>query len=86
MDAIRAVDTSDFGLQAGLFTSDWNLVQKAFEEIEVGGLMVTGVSTFRVDHVPYGGVKSSGAGREVLRYAIEEMTEMKLLMYNNRST
>lgn len=85
MDAIRAVDTSDFGLQAGLFTNDWNLVQKAFEEIEVGGLMVNDVSTFRVDHMPYGGVKSSGAGREGLRYAIEEMTEMKLLMYNNRS-
>jgi glyceraldehyde-3-phosphate dehydrogenase (NADP+) len=84
IDAIHAVDTSEFGLQAGLFTSDWNLVQKAFEEIEVGGLMVNDVSTFRVDHMPYGGVKSSGAGREGLRYAIEEMTEMKLLMYHNR--
>jgi len=82
--AIRSVDASDFGLQAGLFTNDWNLIQTAFDEIEVGGLMVNDVSTFRVDHMPYGGVKDSGIGREGLRYAIEEMTEMKLLMYNHR--
>lgn len=85
MDAIGRVDQSDFGLQAGLFTNDMNVVQKAFEEIEVGGLMVNDVSTFRVDHMPYGGVKASGFGREGLRYAIEEMTEMKLLMMNHRS-
>ncbi len=80
--AIRAVDASDFGLQAGLFTSNWNVIQEAFDEIEVGGLMVNDVSTFRVDHMPYGGVKQSGTGREGLRYAIEEMTEMKLLAFN----
>ena len=73
--------SSDFGLQAGLFTNDWNLIQTAFDRIEVGGLMVNDVSTFRVDHMPYGGVKKSGSGREGLRYAIEEMTEMKLLMF-----
>ncbi len=84
-EAIRRVDTSDFGLQAGLFTNDWNLIQTAFGEIEVGGLMVNDVSTFRVDHMPYGGVKASGFGREGLRYAIEEMTEMKMLMYHHRS-
>ena len=84
MQALRAVDDSDFGLQAGLFTNDWNLIQKAFDRVEVGGLMVNDVSTFRVDHMPYGGVKMSGAGREGLRYAIEEMTEMKLLMFNRR--
>ncbi|MDX1435481.1 MAG: aldehyde dehydrogenase family protein [Anaerolineales bacterium] len=82
--AIRAVDTGDFGLQAGLFTNDWNIIQSAFEEIEVGGLMVNDVSTFRVDHMPYGGVKDSGLGREGLRYAIEEMTEAKLLTLNPR--
>lgn len=82
--AIHSVDTSDFGLQAGLFTHDWNIIQKAFNNIEVGGLMVNDVSTFRVDHMPYGGVKASGFGREGLRYAIEEMTEMKLLMLNYR--
>lgn len=84
MDAIHAVDASDFGLQAGLFTNNWNLIQTAFDHIEVGGLMVNDVSTFRIDHMPYGGVKDSGMGREGLRYAIEEMTEMKLLMFHQR--
>ncbi len=83
-DAIRAVDSGDFGLQAGLFTNDWNVVQTAFDHIEVGGLMVNDVSTFRIDHMPYGGAKMSGMGREGLRYAIEEMTEMKLLTYQHR--
>lgn len=82
--AIKSVDTSDFGLQAGLFTKDWDLIQTAFHNIEVGGLMVNDVSTFRIDHMPYGGVKASGFGREGLRYAIEEMTEMKLMMYHHR--
>ena len=84
MEAIHSVDTGDFGLQAGIFTNDWNLIQTAFDRIEVGGLMVNDVSTFRVDHMPYGGVKQSGMGREGLRYAIEEMTEMKLLMFHQR--
>ena len=75
-----------FGLQAGIFTQDLNTVQKAFDEIQVGGLMVNDVSTFRIDHMPYGGVKQSGMGREGLRYAIEEMSEMKLLTFNRRTT
>lgn len=83
-EAIRAVDDSDFGLQAGIFTHDWSIIERAYEEIEVGGLMVNDVSTFRVDHMPYGGVKMSGFGREGLRYAIEEMTEMRLMMVNRR--
>jgi glyceraldehyde-3-phosphate dehydrogenase (NADP+) len=83
LQAMRALDRSDFGLQAGLFTRDLNLVQAAFDEIEVGGLMVNDVPTFRIDHMPYGGVKGSGLGREGLRYAIEEMTEMKLLAFKN---
>ena len=82
--AIKGVDESDFGLQAGLFTRDMNIVRQAFEDIEVGGLMVNDVSTFRIDHMPYGGVKQSGFGREGLRYAIEEMSELKLLTYNYR--
>lgn len=82
--AIAAVDDSDFGLQAGLFTHDLNIVRQAFEDIEVGGLMVNDVSTFRIDHMPYGGVRQSGFGREGLRYAIEEMSELKLLTYNYR--
>ncbi len=81
-DAIEAAGSSDFGLQAGLFTKDMNVVELAFDRIEVGGLMVNDVSTFRVDHMPYGGVKSSGTGREGLRYAIEEMTELKLVTLN----
>ena len=81
-DAITAAATTEFGLQAGLFTHDVRVIDKAFDTIDVGGLMVNDVSTFRVDHMPYGGVKSSGAGREGLRYAIEEMTELKLLAFN----
>jgi len=83
-EAIRAVDNSEFGLQAGIFTNDWRLVEEAFENLEVGGLMVNDVSTFRIDHMPYGGAKASGMGREGLRYAIEEMTEMRLLTFNRR--
>ncbi len=83
-DAIAAVDASEFGLQAGLFTNDMRVIREAFDRIEVGGLNVNDVSTFRVDHMPYGGVKQSGAGREGLRYAIQEMSEMKLLTLNPR--
>jgi acyl-CoA reductase-like NAD-dependent aldehyde dehydrogenase len=84
MDAIHAVDSSSFGLQSGLFTNDLRLIDMAFDELEVGGIMVNDISTYRIDHMPYGGVKRSGFGREGLRYAIEEMTEMKLLTYNRR--
>jgi len=83
--AIADVNDSDFGLQAGVFTNDWRVIEAAFDGIEVGGLMVNDVSTFRIDHMPYGGVKQSGAGREGLRYAIEEMSEMKLLTLNHRT-
>ena len=83
-EAIRAAGTSDFGLQAGLFTNDMRVVDRAVDRIEVGGLMVNDVPTFRADHMPYGGVKQSGFGREGLRYAIEEMTELKLVMFNPR--
>ena len=82
--AIDAAGRSEFGLQGGLFTNDMRVVDAAFDRIDVGGLMVNDVSTFRIDHMPYGGVKSSGFGREGLRYAIEEMTEQKLLTFNNR--
>lgn len=85
LEALRAVDDSDYGLQAGLFTNDVRLIDQAFDMIEVGGLMINDVSTYRIDHMPYGGVKHSGMGREGLRYAIEEMTEMKLMTFNSRS-
>lgn len=81
--AIKAVDDSDFGLQAGLFTRDAKLIRKAFNDIDVGGLIVNDVPSFRIDHMPYGGVKMSGEGREGLRYAIQEMSEMKLLVMND---
>ena len=82
--AIDAAARSEFGLQGGLFTNDVRVIERAFDRIDVGGLMVNDVSTYRIDHMPYGGVKSSGAGREGLRYAIEEMTELKLLTINTR--
>lgn len=84
-EAIAAANDSDFGLQAGLFTHDDRIITAAVEGIEVGGLMVNDVSAFRMDHMPYGGVKLSGFGREGLRYAIEEMTEMKLVTFNRRA-
>jgi acyl-CoA reductase-like NAD-dependent aldehyde dehydrogenase len=82
--ALKQVNNSSFGLQAGLFTRDAKLIFQAYEELEVGGLVAGDVPTFRIDHMPYGGVKDSGFGREGLRYAIEEMTEPKLLVMNLR--
>ena len=83
-EAIRAVGLGDYGLQAGVFTNDLELVETMFADVDVGGIMVNEVPTFRVDHMPYGGVNQSGLGREGLRYAIEEMTELKLLAVNHR--
>ena len=79
-EAIAKVNDSRYGLQAGIFTRNTDNVFKAFNEIEVGGLIHNDYPTFRVDPMPYGGVKDSGFGREGLRYAIEEMTEPKLLV------
>lgn len=81
-EAIHLANATDYGLQGGVFTQDMSRIMHAFEEIEVGGLQVNDVSTFRVDHMPYGGVKSSGIGREGVKYAIEEMTEPKLMVMN----
>ncbi len=81
-EAIARANDTDYGLQSGVFTQNLNRVLRAFESIEVGGLQVNDVSTFRVDHMPYGGIKGSGIGREGPRYAIEEMTEMKLMVVN----
>jgi glyceraldehyde-3-phosphate dehydrogenase (NADP+) len=80
-DALAAVDNSDYGLQAGLFTNDLALAWRAFERLEVGGVIINDVPTWRADHMPYGGVKLSGFGREGLKYAIEEMTEPRLLVF-----
>jgi len=83
-DALRWVNDSPYGLQAGLFTRDAKLIFQAYEELEVGGLIVGDMSSFRIDHMPYGGVKDSGLGREGLRYAIEDMTVLRLLVLNLR--
>jgi acyl-CoA reductase-like NAD-dependent aldehyde dehydrogenase len=80
--SLDALNRSEFGLQAGVFTRDFKRITKAFEALEVGGLMIGEVPTFRIDHMPYGGAKDSGLGREGLRYAIEEMTEPRLLAIN----
>jgi acyl-CoA reductase-like NAD-dependent aldehyde dehydrogenase len=84
MEAIRRINHSAYGLQAGIFTRDLKLLFNAYEELEVGGLISGDVPTFRIDQMPYGGIKDSGLGREGLRYAIEEMTEPKLLVMNSR--
>jgi acyl-CoA reductase-like NAD-dependent aldehyde dehydrogenase len=80
--ALAAVNDSAFGLQAGIFTCDNRRIFQAFEKLEVGGVVANDVPTFRADHMPYGGVKGSGTGREGARYAIEEMTERKILVLN----
>jgi glyceraldehyde-3-phosphate dehydrogenase (NADP+) len=81
-EAVAMVNDSRYGLQAGVFTNTLSHALYAFERLEVGGVMVNDVPTYRMDHMPYGGVKDSGFGREGVRYAIEEMTEMKLLGLN----
>ena len=81
-EALALANNTDFGLQSGIFTQNMNRIMRAFEELQVGGLQINDVSTFRVDMMPYGGVKGSGIGREGPRYAIEEMTEMKLMVVN----
>ena len=78
-EAIEISNDSDMGLQAGVFTNDLNKALYAARRLEVGGVMINEVPTFRVDHMPYGGIKGSGIGREGLKYAIGEMTELKMV-------
>ena len=79
-EALAFVNASDFGLQAGVFTRDLQLALRAFDVLEVGGVLINQVPTFRVENMPYGGIKDSGFGREGVRYAMEEMTELKSLI------
>jgi glyceraldehyde-3-phosphate dehydrogenase (NADP+) len=81
-EGIRMVNDSKYGLQAGIFTADLATAFAAYNEIEVGGVIVNDVPTWRVDHQPYGGVKESGFGREGVRYAMEEMSEIKIMVLN----
>ncbi|MFT5444214.1 MAG: acyl-CoA reductase-like NAD-dependent aldehyde dehydrogenase, partial [Myxococcota bacterium] len=78
--ALDEVNDSDFGLQAGIFTRDLYKAQKAWDTLHVGGVVIGDVPSWRVDHMPYGGVKDSGLGREGLRFAIEDMTEIRLMV------
>jgi glyceraldehyde-3-phosphate dehydrogenase (NADP+) len=81
-EAIQALNDSDYGLQAGLFSRDVDRIFKAYRDLDVGTVLANEIPTFRADHMPYGGIKDSGLGREGVRYAIEEMTEPKLLVLN----
>jgi acyl-CoA reductase-like NAD-dependent aldehyde dehydrogenase len=85
-EAVEEVNRSAYGLQAGVFTSNLEHTLIAFDRIEAGGVIVNDVPTWRIDHMPYGGVKDSGIGREGPRYTIEEMTEPKLLVINRQLT
>jgi len=80
--AIAEVNNSDYGLQAGVFTNKVNEMNYSFEQLDVGGVILNDVPTFRVDHMPYGGMKDSGFGREGIKYSIHEMMEPKLLVKN----
>jgi acyl-CoA reductase-like NAD-dependent aldehyde dehydrogenase len=79
-DAIRQVNDSNFGLQTGVFTNDLGHAWQAFNELEVGGVIVNDIPTYRMDNMPYGGVKDSGLGREGVRYAMDDMTEIRLMV------
>ncbi len=81
-DAVAMINDTPYGLQAGVFTNDMKRIMDAWNRIEVGGLQVNSVSTFRVDHMPYGGIKESGFGREGVKYTMEEMTELRLMVLN----
>jgi len=79
-DAVRRANASRYGLQAGVFTNDLRHAFHAFDELEVGGVIINDVPSFRVDSMPYGGVKDSGFGREGVRFSMEEMTEIRLMV------
>jgi acyl-CoA reductase-like NAD-dependent aldehyde dehydrogenase len=79
-EALRDVNDSAFGLQAGIFTRDLYKMQKAWDELEVGGVVIGDIPSWRVDNMPYGGVKDSGLGREGIRFAMEDMTEVRNLV------
>jgi aldehyde dehydrogenase (NAD+) len=83
--ALAVVDDSEFGLQAGIFCDDINKAMRAWDRLDVGGVVIGDVPSFRVDNMPYGGVKDSGLGREGIRYAIEDMTELRLLIVRDHA-
>lgn len=82
--ALERVNDSSFGIQAGVFTRDIDRIQQAWDTLHVGGVCINEVPSFRMDHMPYGGVKDSGLGREGIRWAIHDMTEPRLLLIRHR--
>jgi acyl-CoA reductase-like NAD-dependent aldehyde dehydrogenase len=78
--ALDEVNDSEFGLQAGIFTRDIYKAHRAWDKLDVGGVVIGDVPSWRVDNMPYGGVKDSGLGREGIRFAIEDMTEIRNLV------
>jgi acyl-CoA reductase-like NAD-dependent aldehyde dehydrogenase len=82
-EALAQVNDSVYGLQAGVFTRDLERAMLAHRELEVGGVVVNDVSAFRADQMPYGGSKDSGFGREGLRYAMQEMTEPRIMILSH---
>jgi len=81
-EVVDEINSSEYGLQAGLFTNRMDDIFYAYNHIECGGVVVNDIPTYRADHQPYGGMKSSGLKREGVRYAIEDMTEIKILSVN----
>jgi glyceraldehyde-3-phosphate dehydrogenase (NADP+) len=81
-EGIRQLNDSEYGLQAGIFTNRLEHALTAFDNVEAGGVIINDVPTYRIDHMPYGGVKSSGLSREGVRYTIEDMTEPRLMVLN----
>jgi glyceraldehyde-3-phosphate dehydrogenase (NADP+) len=84
-DALDLMNDSPFGLQAGIFTNNIDAMYQAYASLEVGAVLVNEIPTFRADHMPYGGIKDSGLGREGVRYVIQELTEPKLLIVKSPS-
>ncbi len=81
-EAISRANAVDFGLHAGVFTKDLNKAFKAIRELEVGGVIVNDSSDYRIDMMPFGGVKRSGLGREGIKFALQEMTEPRVVCFN----
>jgi acyl-CoA reductase-like NAD-dependent aldehyde dehydrogenase len=80
-DVIELANGTPYGLQAGVFTNSLDLVMRASRELRFGGIIINNVSRWRLDHMPYGGVKRSGIGREGAKYAIEDMTELRMIVF-----
>jgi len=81
-EGINSCDQSQYGLQAGIFTSNINRALTAVKRINVGGILINDFPSYRIDHMPYGGNKNSGLGREGAKFAIEEMTTLRMVIFN----